>query len=273
LTAEVVLSALILGPLVTTVSLSQYFSDEKLYLYFYNVLGNIHLELPGVFASLPYPNITNGSLWTVPFELMSYVILIGLALTSIARSWRLTLGVFVLGSGYLAYALIVRAEFVIPRVLVLDFFAGVCLFLMRDFVPLRLVFFVVSLIVLFSIMKIPALLPISPMFVAYVTVYIGLLNIPNNPVLRSGDYSYGIYLYAFPIQQTLVYAFPMFENRWYYHALASFVVVLIFAVFSWHCIERPAMGLKRFLKDGRLDKRDAMLLHLATERPERQGKK
>jgi hypothetical protein len=53
LCAEVFLSALILGPILTTHSLTDYFSSNDFRLYFLNILGDIHYLLPGVFREQP----------------------------------------------------------------------------------------------------------------------------------------------------------------------------------------------------------------------------
>ena len=60
---------------------------------------------------------------------------------------------------------------------------------------------------------------------------------------RLGDYSYGTYIYSFPMQQCLVLALPGI-GPW---ALigASLLVSLPVAVASWHFIEKPAIARKR----------------------------
>ena len=57
-----------------------------------------------------------------------------------------------------------------------------------------------------------------------------------------GDYSYGLYIYAFPVHQTLaalrpgIAPLPMF--------LAAFPLSLGLAVVSWHVVEKPSLALK-----------------------------
>ena len=59
---------------------------------------------------------------------------------------------------------------------------------------------------------------------------------------RVGDYSYGVYVYSFPIQQTLVQRIPGIEPAPLF-ALAM-TLTLVVAALSWHCLEQPALGLK-----------------------------
>jgi peptidoglycan/LPS O-acetylase OafA/YrhL len=60
---------------------------------------------------------------------------------------------------------------------------------------------------------------------------------------RHGDFSYGMYLIAFPVQQLLAHKFgsmpvPVFM------ALA-FGTTLPLAILSWHCVEKPALAWKQ----------------------------
>src|ERR1700753_4196962 len=97
LTAEVVISAVIIGPLVTAMPLSDYFVQRKFLSYFLNVIGYIHFELPGVFSANPLPRLVNLQLWTVPFELECYIVLGALALFGlVAKRERLATAVVAL---------------------------------------------------------------------------------------------------------------------------------------------------------------------------------
>ena len=60
---------------------------------------------------------------------------------------------------------------------------------------------------------------------------------------KHGDFSYGMYIYAFPVQQLLIWAYPW--SNVYLYALAAFAVTLPLAVVSWYMIEEPALRLKR----------------------------
>ena len=67
------LSALVLGPLLTTLPLSKYFTDPQFFRYFGNIVGWITFYLPGVFQQND-PPIVNINLWTLPSEFDCYVI-------------------------------------------------------------------------------------------------------------------------------------------------------------------------------------------------------
>jgi peptidoglycan/LPS O-acetylase OafA/YrhL len=73
-----------------------------------------------------------------------------------------------------------------------------------------------------------------------------LTYLPRGTILqynRLGDYSYGIYIYAFPVQQSLMHAWPRSTPiDMFWEAMA---VTVILAVLSWHFVEKPALALAR----------------------------
>ncbi len=78
-------------------------------------------------------------------------------------------------------------------------------------------------------------------------IYLAMLPLPRLALLEMGDYSYGIYLYGFPIQQSLLFAFPVFRQSWPMLFSAAAPITIAFAMLSWHWIERPALRLKHVI--------------------------
>lgn len=60
---------------------------------------------------------------------------------------------------------------------------------------------------------------------------------------RFGDLSFGLYIYAFPVQQTLVALFPAWGMP--EHFAAAYVIILLCAFLSWRFVEAPALSLKK----------------------------
>ncbi|MFO1024650.1 MAG: acyltransferase [Acetobacteraceae bacterium] len=252
LTLEVVLSAFLLGPLVTSYTPIAYFSDSGFWRYLLNIAGIIHFELPGVFLENPLRETVNDSLWTVPAELYCYLILIVLMGLRVSRNAAFMLAILTLIGGVVGLqgladpSTVAGLKPLAAATLVQCFLSGVVIFLWRDRVPASPMLcagcFVTYLTVFYLV---PFLVPsIGALCITYCVIYAGMIRFPRIPLLMSGDYSYGIYLYAFPIQQTLVWLAPTPVNPFVLFALAA-TLAASFAALSWHLVEKPALGLRR----------------------------
>lgn len=255
LAVEVLLSALIIGPILTSLPLKQYFTDPQFWRYLLNATGHITFYLPGVFASNPKPHVVNGQLWTVPFELLCYISL-GVLIILGAQKRRVLLP---LGTAALIMFCVLQAGYrdgwnftenyrpLSGPLLVLCFLAGVTIHSYKDVIPMNGLLFVGSL--LFSL----ALLSVVPnggyiavLFMAYVTVYLGVLNPKRVGIIKGADYSYGIFLYGYVVQQSVMAVVP-WAREWYWNFLICLPASVIMAALSWHIIEKPAMKLKGLL--------------------------
>jgi len=79
----------------------------------------------------------------------------------------------------------------------------------------------------------------------YIVIFIAYADIPYiNNFGKFGDFSYGIYLWAFPVQQTLVYFFADKLNI-YTYILSVFLITLFLGIISFRFIEKPALRLKK----------------------------
>src|SRR5262245_15667417 len=96
------LLGLLVGPLVTTVPLNEYFSSKDLYefLVVNGSLDRYHGHLPGVFAENPYPSNVDGPLWTLPIEARCYAAVFVLGILGLLNRY-MTLALFVCGLAYL----------------------------------------------------------------------------------------------------------------------------------------------------------------------------
>jgi peptidoglycan/LPS O-acetylase OafA/YrhL len=89
---------------------------------------------------------------------------------------------------------------------------------------------------------------VAPFAVIYLTLFIGLFRFPALKLLTSGDYSYGVYLYGFPISQALMALSPgLFKHNLLVFLPTALLVTVLFAAFSWHVIEKHALAQKRNL--------------------------
>jgi peptidoglycan/LPS O-acetylase OafA/YrhL len=264
LAVDILVATLLIGTLLTTEPLPAYLADKKFRHYFLNIVGFIHYELPGVFASNPDKATVNGSLWTIPFEIGCYALMSMAVILGCIKTRRRML------IGFLAFLVVFYSLHLLVPDLTPDspinnyvngfitarggsgnlyfyFLAGSFLYVFKDSIPVSLPLAVLAgLIIQFN-----GLLPLESARVlvlafpiAYLTAYIGLLPIPKLPLYSKGDYSYGVYLYAYPLQQTLVALFPG-KFTILSHFVCSMAVATGVAMISWHFVEKPILGLRK----------------------------
>jgi peptidoglycan/LPS O-acetylase OafA/YrhL len=82
---------------------------------------------------------------------------------------------------------------------------------------------------------------IQPMILSYVIVALGKAkSLMPDCIVRLGDPSYGAYLYAFPIQQTLIHL-NVFTEYIVINILLVAVISFFIGYLSWHVIEKPSL--------------------------------
>jgi peptidoglycan/LPS O-acetylase OafA/YrhL len=135
LAVEVVLSAFVLGPLLTMVPLYNYFTDHRLLAYLLNIVGDIHYYLPGLFLS-NHVTLVNGQLWTVPWELACYIVLAGLSITGIfqRRHWLIlsVVGLYLIQIWLEIFKSNRNPEMMGGSALVISFVSGLLIYRYRD---------------------------------------------------------------------------------------------------------------------------------------------
>jgi peptidoglycan/LPS O-acetylase OafA/YrhL len=254
LITEIGLSIFLIGLTFTTVSYAQFFSSKYFYLYLTNLVGVPHYILPGVFEHNPLRYKVNGSLWTVPYELTCYLIMTILISTKIVREPRKAL---IFTAGVVIFALDPSIwKFMDPTLTMTFayFCCGVACYQFRDRIPYSKAWFALCLVAVVALTLLGktiagavwfklAALPIG----VYMTLFLGLTRLPLPKFLRSGDYSYGVYLYGFPVQQA-VEQLTGGGSLWVNFAIAA-PVVFLWSKFSWRFVEKPALSLrKRFAR-------------------------
>lgn len=243
---------------MTTVTLSSYFTDRKFIEYFGNVIGRVRFELPGVFVSNPHAEVVNQSLWTLKPEFFCYAIMASLLLFSLISRERFLIMIIAASIGFFAARILGVMVPLSGHELTYAFLLGAAGYIWKGGLPLNSVLFgacAVSAIAIYSyqLFRLDLLAIVAA---TYCTLYLGMVRIPGLPFLKHGDYSYGIYLYGYPIQQGLVYFAPVLREWWMVFLIAAPVTTLL-AVLSWHAIEKPVLALRKcdwrtWAKDGGL---------------------
>lgn len=249
LVVEIIVSALVLGPLMTTLPLAKYFRDPLVYHYFLNCVGDIHYFLPGLFTRNPLPLVVNRQLWTVPFELQCYAILAALGVLGIAhhRGWfaAVVFAIFgVVAVHWMSHHGLQRVAFS-GSALIICFLFGVLAYNFRHIIPYSPILAILAFFGAVWLFLLPKGQILAPLPLSYVVVFLGLTNPRRIAILKTGDYSYGIYLYSIPIQQAVVATRWFPRNGWVDLGISLPLVVLL-AVCSWHFFEKRCLEMRRF---------------------------
>jgi peptidoglycan/LPS O-acetylase OafA/YrhL len=253
-------TAFVIGPLVTRWPLARYLLAPATWTY--ALLNSVTWPLgvvwtlPGVYAGLPAGPAVNGALWSLPWELTMYFLLAVLGVFAVGSAPRLgPRGLRVVlfgiaGAATVGYGLNEGFDwsrtFGVVQGLRLTalFFSAAALQLVRGRVPLGGGLFAVAAAALVAILRWQGFaLAFYPLALGYVVLWLAL--VPGGVVRlynRLGDYSYGFYLWQFPIQQWLVQSFPGITQPQL--LFASLPAALGLAAASWHLVEKPALSLK-----------------------------
>jgi peptidoglycan/LPS O-acetylase OafA/YrhL len=256
----VLLSVLICGFLFSELSPREFFTHKDTWRYLATnmaMLGRESYTLPGTFANLPAAGIINGSLWSLPVEIRMYLLLgaawIAISLFCVKPAhWLkaicflvavITMGVdleylWANASAYEAYQSPAFAE------LIAAFFSGAALRAYADRIPVSksLVLAIIGLLFLSAVTS--GFLWVYKISFAYIVLYFSL--VPRTRLLQFnqfGDYSYGMYIYAFVVQQIIISLHPAIHI--YPFIALSLIVTMILAATSWHLIEKRALRLRK----------------------------
>ncbi len=260
LAGVVLLSAFLIGPLLSELSWRQYFASDGAVRYLSNIWLLFNSALPGVFVQNPYPIAVNGSLWTLPVEFFCYLAVPVLCFRHTRLRVVVLLGVVGLTlllahSNPVTSPIIYGTRLSDAAELWTFFAAGAILHALHERHP---GFFRTdcAVLALLAQLALVAILPLSISWVGWVFVpyFVLTAGLASTPVIRRaarfGDLSYGIYLWAFPVQQTLVWALG--PTRMAVNLLLVSLISAILAWFSWHLIETPSLRLKdRLINSGR----------------------
>jgi peptidoglycan/LPS O-acetylase OafA/YrhL len=230
--------------------------------------GNIAKTLPSGWDSFGW----NAQLWTLVLEFLCYLLLAAFSVLGLLK--RRSLVALIAAIAWIAEVVItsnptLARNFAFPLfdkwaiikilfftlqttdilALVPIFLSGSLLYLYREKMPDSGALALGATVLVLAGLVIPVgqgrsltSMALTAVFLAYPLIWLGI-HLPFPTVGAVNDYSYGIYIYAFPIQQLLVL---WGINKWGYwpYTLLSVAAVIPFAVGSWWLIEKHALKLK-----------------------------
>lgn len=243
----------VLGPAVTMLAPADYFASSGIWRYLAATLtlSSGSATLPGVFAGLPVEGLVNVPLWTLKYEVLSYLLLTGLAIAGI---WsRPVLYRLFLAGLALAYLSQLGQRPVADHG-VLDhmlrffacFFIGVTAYRLRHRLRLSALGAAVAVAGLAAAHGTVFEEAASFLSVGYLMLCAAALPLGSaRATLARADLSYGLYIYGWPVTQTILLFAP--GTGPYMLAAAALLATAALALMSWQLIEKPALALRKRL--------------------------
>lgn len=230
------LSTLVMGEYSIAAGLEYLFKNAGMYIFTFDVSDTL--------TSAPYPDAWNGSLWTLFFEALCYLG-IGLAMTIIPRRWLVSVLVLTLVGGMAVTAAHVYFDVLHVNVILhavrlgTYFVAGALLYVLREHVACRWEIAAASAVAVILTIATGTFDILAAIPLAYLCMWLGIA-LPLHRVGAKNDISYGMYIYAFPVQQLLAITIGPYLPLWLF-MLASITATIPFAWASWVFVERPVM--------------------------------
>ncbi len=265
----VIITVFVVGPIVCNQPLKDYFTNHDTYLYLRNIKLQTQFILTGFDTKAPTFShiVVNGALWTLPIEFACYVLVAILGVLRILNRYTLILLLGLNTILYMNFSTIFQPS---PQILLhpfiwhlfsvlslpLDmwlklscyFCAGGCYYFYKSQILFTRKYLVASLIIILISCRVNSSLSITiPVFGTYLLFYLGIHpKIKLYNFAKFGDFSYGIYIYGFLIQQLVVMSYNgHMSNTLNY--IISVPLSIIMGAISYHFIERPCMNLKRVI--------------------------
>lgn len=255
-------STFVLGAVVTNLPWHSYFTRPDTYLHLVSIsLYRLYLHLPGVFENNSNTAV-NGSLWTLAYEFTMYLVVIVAYLLGILQRknviavlWLFMLAIRIyVGSNYFVYSY--SASWLLGLNITyffewsFYFLTGTLVFLFREKINFNLKVLAAMLLLYIAVafFKQESVLRIfTYLLVPYAIFTLAFIKSTTNNFGKYGDFSYGFYIYAFPVQQTIVHVLgaqigivPFF--------LLSVGITFPLAYASWHLVERRFLAFKNMVR-------------------------
>ena len=253
-----VLGSVLVGLFVTSAAPAAYWSGETLRF----LIGNLSLvatsyHLTGVQCGAE-PCVINGSLWTLPWEARCYLALAFLGAIGLAKPQifaRLILPAALAGALLWDVPAVqdavrrVAGDGAVYQLNMFDrlgfaFLLGIAAYIFRD--RLKLSWLVLGLLFAANVLahQIGYGVHVRALFIGYAVLCFGILTARSGAISATmPDYSYGMYIYAFPIMMLIYAIWP--TGSYLGLAAANLLATLPVAAVSWHYVEKPALNWLR----------------------------
>ena len=249
------LTVFVLGPIFTILPAKEYFASPETWTYFRNVFPatGIQFVLPGVFANNIHANGVNGSLWTLVVEERLYL------LVSVFFFFKNQKKLFALLM-LIANLVIVFKSFFFPEPIV-QYLGGSHVFYALIFLNAAVLYqlsinfkllqkqkfaWLAAVAVLILAFSFPGTYFLQALVIPFCVILIAHVRAATNKAGKWGDFTYGVYLFSFPVQQMLI-AFSEMLHTPLVLFFATMAIVLPLSALSWHLLEKKCLNYKKIV--------------------------
>jgi peptidoglycan/LPS O-acetylase OafA/YrhL len=222
--------------------------------YFFSNL-TIHIGQPGIAGTLQESAVEkwNPSLWTLEYEVISYFFLSLIYLFNELNKMKasfvlLGMSAFIYISS-LAFPFLPYSSLKLIAYFQIFFFFGSCLYFLKAFMSYRFYKLLAILLLMYfnHALKYPSniaelKLVCYGLLCIFLALMVGLHFRPF--IFKNNDYSFGIYIYAGPVTHLVLLFWSSIADNWLIYSTTVCAITLIFAIFSWHCVEKPSLKFK-----------------------------
>lgn len=254
----------IIAPIVSDITLQDYWSfapGSPLHFFFHSLSFHIieySWSIEGVFTHNPWPAGLNGSMWTLKHEIAAYIVLPILFIIFARRKREffvllsLLIVSFTLIEKYTAlrilelspdYWVMGGGEYIKFLIFSVFFCMGAIYWLYKEYIPVSKKLLCIAVILSVLASFIPYMIAVLFVTLPYITLVVGSMFSVQS-FTTYGDFSYGMYILAFPIQQTLMHFITQDGMTVYTFFMISLLMTFILSMFSWFIIEKPALRFK-----------------------------
>ncbi|HXO03705.1 MAG TPA: acyltransferase [Stellaceae bacterium] len=237
-------TAFLLGPIVTSLPLSTYFADPGLrdFLMEIATMWPGPLALPGaMFVDNTVGLLINGALWTLCFEVMMYATVLILGIMRMLNLWTalVLLVVGIVAIWWDERWSLAWLDYLRGWLWMLSHFAaGMVMYFLRGRIVFRWYYAVLAVALLVLTSQLGEFITFFALSSGYLTIYAATRYWPRLDYARHvGDLSYGIYIYGWPCEE-LVMWLSGGRAQWWEVTLGSLAMVLPLSWLSWHGVEK-----------------------------------
>lgn len=259
------IATFLIGPFLSYLTWKEYYTHPQTLTYLQNSFFYIQYVLPGVFSENPYPNAVNGSLWTLPVEVVMYILIpIFVSICRVKKDGtkrKSYYGLLIIAILFCAMDLLVRifaptarlvvyatdwvaALKLIPYYLIGMAFANPDL---KKWLNLPFACFLILFVTSFHFSE------IKMAFLSYFILPYFIFSIALAPTtffsrfFAKYEISYGLYLYGFFIQQLIVYLTQKYQISFSLtvYTIICTLITIIVSLFSYRYVEQPCLALSK----------------------------